>query len=266
MNDFRTYDGIAETYERVRAPISAAVAGDLVALAQLQAGARVLDVGSGTGAAAEAAAATVPAGLVVGVDRSAEMLRVGSRARPGLRLAAAEAIQLPFRDATFDAVLANFVLTEFTRYDTALFDLIRVLRSGGLLAAAVWRTEEDELGRTWRSVVEQTVGKEMVRSAFQQATPWAERFGDPARHEQTLRDAGLRPVRVEKRSYRFSMSLDDYIAEQSTRALGRFVREMLGERGFESFLGRAKAAYSSARFPDAVQDTREVILAAGTKP
>jgi len=265
MNDFRRYAEVAETYERVRAPITAAVAADLVALAEPPATARVLDVGSGTGVAAAAAASAVPSGLVVGVDRSSEMLEIGRRARPALRVAAADANQLPFREATFDVVLANFVLPEFTRYDTALFDLIRVLRPGGRLVASVWTLEEDELSKTWRTLVEETIGEEMIASARQEAIPWAERFGDPARLEQTLRDSGLHPVRVERHSYRFSMTRDDYVAEQSTRALGRFVREMLGERDWESFLGRAREVYERT-FPPEIGDTREVLLASGTKP
>jgi ubiquinone/menaquinone biosynthesis C-methylase UbiE len=264
MNDWRRYDTVAETYEKVRAPVTAAVAADLVAMAAPEAGARILDVGSGTGVAADAAAAAVPAGLVVGADLSVEMLRVGTRARPGLRLVGAEAIQLPFRDAAFDAVLANFVLTEFTRWDTALFDLIRVLRPGGTLAASVWRTEEDELSRTWRALVERTVGQEMLRSAIREATPWAERFGDATRFEDTLRQSGLRPVRVEKRTYRFSMTREEYIEEQATRALGRFVRGMLGESGWSSFLDQAQDAYASG-FGENVEDSREVLIAVGTK-
>jgi ubiquinone/menaquinone biosynthesis C-methylase UbiE len=265
VNDFRRYTGIAETYEQVRAPITSAVATDLVALAEPPAGARVLDVGSGTGVATEAATSAIPTGVVVGVDRSVEMLEVGRRARPALRTAAAEAIQLPFRDATFDVVLANFVIVEFTRYDTALFDLIRVLRPGGRLAVSVWALEEDDLERTWRALVEETISPELTRSARADGEPWAERFGDSAKLDQTLRDGGLRPVRVERRSYRFGMSRDDYVAERSIRSLGRFVREMLGEKDWSAFLDRARAAFA-AKFPEQIQDTRAVLIAIGTKP
>jgi ubiquinone/menaquinone biosynthesis C-methylase UbiE len=265
VNDFRLYDGVADTYERVRAPITAGVAADLVALAEPMAGARVLDVGTGTGVAAHAAGAAVSGAVVVGADRSVEMLAVGRRARPDLRAVAAEAIQLPFRDATFDVVLANFVLPEFTHYDTALFDLIRVLRPGGALAGSVWTRYEDELTRRWRLMVEEMIGQELVISARQDAIPWAERFGDRTGLDQALRDAGFHPVRIEQRSYRFAMDRDDYVAEQSTRALGRFVREMLGERDWASFLDRARAAFA-ADYPERIEDSRDVLLAIGTKP
>jgi ubiquinone/menaquinone biosynthesis C-methylase UbiE len=252
-------------YERVRSPITAPVAADLIALAEPAPDARVLDVGSGTGAAVEAASRAVPGGLVVGVDRSLEMLAEGRRARPATRAAAAEAIQLPFRDASFDVVLANFVIAEFARYDTALFDLLRVLRPGAKLAASTWMNESDELSGLWRRLVEETIGQELARSAMQDAAPWAERFGDRAQLDATLRDAGFRPVHVERRSYRFEMSRDDYVDEQSTRTHGRFVREMLGEVSWRTFIERVRAAYT-ASFGDHVSDTREVLLAVATKP
>ena len=266
MTDWKSYDRVADTYERVRAPVTAAVAADLVALTEAGPGARILDVGTGTGVAGEAARGAVgETGAVVGVDMAPEMLRVARRARPGLWVVAAEAIQLPFRDATFDAVTANFIMQEFKRFDTALFDLLRVLQPGGRLAASTWGSEEDDLEATWRSLVEATVGKEMVRSARADAVPWWERFGSPGTLKDTLHEAGLRQIRVERRSYRFRMGRDDYVAEQGTRALGRFVHGMLGERGWASFEERARKVFAD-RYSDQVEDTREVLLTVGTKP
>src|SRR5207249_3743942 len=135
MDDWRSYDDVAEIYERVNASHMAEPARDLVAMAGAPPGGRVLDVGTGTGVAAAAAAATLGSeGLAVGVDMSLGMLLQGARARPEIHLAAASAIDLPFRDGTFDAVTANFVVSHFTKYETALFDMIRVLRPGGRLA------------------------------------------------------------------------------------------------------------------------------------
>ena len=46
-----------------------------------------------------------------GLDRSMAMMNVGRDRRPEVRFVAGEAIDLPFPDATFDAVLGSFVLT-----------------------------------------------------------------------------------------------------------------------------------------------------------
>jgi hypothetical protein len=50
-----------------------------------------------------------------------------------------------------------------------------------------------------------------------------------------------------------------------TWATGRFVRSMLGARGWASFLERVRGEFHQ-RFPDPVLDFRDVLIAVGTKP
>lgn len=266
MNDWRSYDHIAEVYERIHAPHMAMPARDLVALAAPPRAGRVLDVGTGTGVAAQAAREAVgPEGVVVGADVSLGMLSVAARARPGVRLVAAEAIDLPFGDGSFDAVTANFVISHFTKYETALFDMVRVLRPGGRLAVSAWGPAQDEFQRTWRELVGAVVGARMLADLFRQVVPWEEHFSDRDRLQEALQEAGLRPVRIEVREYRFLTSRDDYLAGREASASGRFLREMLGARGFQSFLERARKAFAE-RFPETINDFRDVLLAVGTKP
>jgi ubiquinone/menaquinone biosynthesis C-methylase UbiE len=239
---------------------------DLVELAAPPAGGRLLDVGTGTGVVVEAAGEAVgPGGVAVGVDSSVPMLTVGLRSRPALNLAAAEAIDLPFRDATFDVVTANFVLSHFARWDTALFDCKRVLKSGGRLGATAWAEREDEFQRTWRELCEEVAGHELLEDARQRAMPWEERFADKARLDDTLRQAGFRPVRVERREYRFHLAREDYVQGRETTSSGRFVRGMLGPEGWERFRARARQAFAE-RFPEQITDFRDVLLAVGTNP
>src|SRR5437867_9412031 len=82
MDDWRSYDDVARTYERVHAPRFAEPAGDLLAMAGVHAGLRLLDIGTGTGVAAEVARSL--GADAVGVDASLEMLRVGRAAHPEL--------------------------------------------------------------------------------------------------------------------------------------------------------------------------------------
>ncbi|HSL66758.1 MAG TPA: methyltransferase domain-containing protein [Actinomycetota bacterium] len=266
LDDWRSYDSVASLYDRVRAPMHEPPARDLVAAIGIPPGARVLDVGTGPGVAAVAAReAAGPDGLVVGVDPSFEMLRLAAARRFGFVVAAA-AIDLPFRDASFDAVVASFVLFFFTRYETAMFDMLRVLRPGGRFGATTWGGgPEDEFRRVWRETAETFVGKDLMRSAAVKAVPWEERFSDPRRLEEALRDAGLRSTRVEHHEYRFTLSQADWLAGRETSAVGRFLRNSLGERLWDVFDERVRSEFHQ-RFPDPVGDTSDVLIAVGTKP
>jgi ubiquinone/menaquinone biosynthesis C-methylase UbiE len=263
VNDWRSYDFVAETYARIHAPRLSEPARDLVTLAGVTPGARVLDVGTGTGVAAEAAAAA-GAG-VVGVDESIGMLRVGGTGRPGIQIAAAEAIDLPFRNGTFDVLVANFVVAHFTKYQTALFDMSRVLRPDGRMALSAWADGEDELSRTWLEVVEEAVPREILQPALAERLPWRERFRDREALQEAMMDAGLRHVRSDVRRYHFQYTLDEYIDGLGTWAIGRFVRSMLGEAGYASLVERARAIFAE-RFADPLNDFRDVVLAVGVKP
>ncbi len=265
MNDWRSYDGVAETYERVHADHMALPARDLVALAEPPAGARVLDVGTGTGVALAAALDALGGeGIAVGVDLALGMLREGHRARPALRLSAADAVDLPFRDRAFDLVTANFVIHHFQDPRGALFDMLRVLKPGGRLAVSTWTDGKDDLTDTWRELLLEVVEEELLDDVMGQAVPGRDRFADREKLEETLLDAGLRHVRTDKREYRFDYALDDFVEGMGTISSGRFAREMLGPEGWPSFMERARSVYRE-RFADPLNDFESVWLAVGTK-
>ncbi len=99
--------------------------------------ARVLDVGCGDGRHIAAAAAR--GCRAVGVDYDPGELakaRVRAGARP-IDLIAADAARLPFRDATFDAVICTETLEHLPDDRSAIAEVARVLRHGGLLHGAV---------------------------------------------------------------------------------------------------------------------------------
>ena len=263
MDDWRSYDGVAETYARIHAPRLAEPAGDLVRLTGIEPGWRVLDVGTGTGVAAFAAAGA--GARVYGIDEAIGMLRVARSANGALPVATAEAIDLPVRDGAFDALVATFVIAHFAKYKTALFDMKRVLRPGGRLGLTAWADGQDDLTRTWLELVESVVPREVLQPAMDERLPWRERFRQREPLEEALLEAGIRHVRTEVRRYRFRYPLDEYVDGLTTWATGRFVRSMLGESAFAAFLDRARAVFRE-RFADPVNDFREVLFATGAKP
>jgi ubiquinone/menaquinone biosynthesis C-methylase UbiE len=263
--DWRSYDSVADTYARIHEPRMALVAADLVQLADVSPGARVLDIGTGTGAVARAAASAAgPDGLVIGIDPSMPMLRHAIGQNAGARYAAATAIDLPFRDGVFDDVLLAFVLPHFTKYETALFDIMRVLRKGGRMGVATWGRREDEFLRAWREVTFQFAEPEILRDSLTKALPWEERFREPEQLKMALHDAGLRDILMSRREYRYWISAEDYLTGRETSASGRFLRQMLGDALWPRLQARAREVFAE-RFPAQFNDFRDVNVAVGFK-
>ncbi|MFV0132302.1 class I SAM-dependent methyltransferase [Streptomyces sp. HMX87] len=105
----------------------------------------VLDIGSGTGQPALAAAARVPEGRVVGVDQAEGMLAVARRRAEELKLTQVEflrrdAEELDVEEGTFDAVVSRWSLMFLPDADRVLHTAFRALKPGGALTAAVWGT------------------------------------------------------------------------------------------------------------------------------
>jgi SAM-dependent methyltransferase len=103
-------------------------------------GARLLEVGCGTGDDAVALAARVaPGGRVVGVDHSRTMLDEARRRHPGARaveFVQSDVTRLDLPDGAFDGCRVERTLQHVERPDRAVAEMARVLRSGGRLVAA----------------------------------------------------------------------------------------------------------------------------------
>ena len=116
----------------------------LVADARLRAGMRVLDLGSGTGYPALLDAQTIGSnGSVIGLDLAEQMLSAARRKATALGLAnvtfrTGDVTALPFEPNSFDAVTSRFCLMFLPEIPKAAAEILRVLRPGAWLAAAVW--------------------------------------------------------------------------------------------------------------------------------
>jgi ubiquinone/menaquinone biosynthesis C-methylase UbiE len=132
------FDVAADAYDRFMGRYSRLLSSQLADLADVGAGQRVLDVGSGPGVLTGELVARVGAANVAAVDPSEPFVAAARQRQPGVdvRLASAEA--LPFPDDAFDAALAQLVV-HFMRDPVAgLREMARVTRPGGIVAASVW--------------------------------------------------------------------------------------------------------------------------------
>lgn len=147
------FDPFAELKQRQRemwssfsptAMFTTPVAGRLARFAGIAPGERVLDVGTGTGVVALAAAHR--GARVDAVDLTPALLTV---ARDNAKLAGREDIvwtegdaeALPYPDASFDVVVSQFGHMFAPRPDVAIAEMRRVLRPGGRVAFATWPPE-----------------------------------------------------------------------------------------------------------------------------
>ena len=137
-------DGPGRIYDRLAEVL---VAGSRVALA----GARVLDVGAGTGAATRAVLAA-GAGSVVAVDAAFGMLAHHAGDRPPAALA--DIVGLPFADSTFDGAVAAFSLNHLSEPVAGLREMARVTRRGGPLLVASYAVDD---GHPVKAIVEATL-------------------------------------------------------------------------------------------------------------
>ncbi len=207
------YDRVAKVWDRSFVPATDAIRRRILDAARLRPGEQVLDIGTGTGAAALLAARRLGAtGCVLGIDRSSAMLAKAraKASRSGLtnvtfRRMDASALRLP--DASFDAIISSFGTPEGPVDGEAVFrDWLRILRPGGRLSFA----ENPGLHSSFdvlRRLVEKHKVKdpspalaarrrlgERTREAMQQARTID---GDePERVAWLLRAAGFREVRV----------------------------------------------------------------------
>src|SRR5699024_165691 len=125
-NDVLTF-GLARSWRRTVADSVAAGPGE-----------RVLDLAAGTGTSSMAF--TRHGAEVVAGDISTGMLTEGRRRHPKIDFISADALDLPFADGGFDVVTISFGIRNVHDVDTALAEMLRVLKPGGRLVICEFST------------------------------------------------------------------------------------------------------------------------------
>src|SRR5438477_515152 len=122
-----------DAYDVFTPQASARLVDAFVAITGLAAGARVADLGCGSGAFTHLLEGAGYA--CVGVDLSAKLLAIGRRKYPQLQFIAGDIEQLPFADASLDGILLSGVVHHFPDPSRCAAEVFRVLRPGGRFVA-----------------------------------------------------------------------------------------------------------------------------------
>lgn len=231
------YDSFMGRFSRRLAPVFADFAG-------IREGQHVVDVGAGTGAltaelvrrSADTAAAEPSAGFVAAL-----------RARfPGVDVREAGAEDMPWPDESFDAALAQLVVTFMSDAPAGLREMRRLVRVGGTVAVCMW----DRDGMEMLAAIDRTrdaLGVERELGAYRTRDEIAELVGDGAEIELLAVEAsyddfedfwgalagGAGPAGA------WAASLDD---EQRTAARAELYRQLSEPDGPFTLTGRAWAA------------------------
>jgi demethylmenaquinone methyltransferase / 2-methoxy-6-polyprenyl-1,4-benzoquinol methylase len=160
-------------------------------------GDRVLDVACGTGDLALAAAAA--GGRVTGIDFSTRMLERARRKSSAVEWLEADALALPFDDASFDVVTSGFGVRNLADLEAGLLELRRVLRPGGRIGVLEITQPQGALRpffRVWFDRVVPLMGKVLPGGgAYTYLPASVRRFPGPGDLAAALERAGFADVR-----------------------------------------------------------------------
>lgn len=138
----KEWDAAAEDYARLREPLTIPYGLDTLAALRVEPGERLLDLATGTGGVALAAARR--GAEVVAVDFSPGMVgflaaRASDEGVEGVSARVMDGQNLDLPTAHFDAACSVFGVMFFPDHRAGLTELLRVLRPGGRVAVAVWQ-------------------------------------------------------------------------------------------------------------------------------
>jgi ubiquinone/menaquinone biosynthesis C-methylase UbiE len=159
-------------------------------------GSEHLDIASGTGEPGLSIAAVIPRGHVVLTDLSGGMLaaaRANANARGLTNVVTRQCgvDDLPFDDASFDTITCRFGFMFFPDIAGAVTELLRVLRPGGRISAAVWAQPP---GNPWATIPLAAIGAEVAMPAPPPDAPGLFRCAAPDAIGQVFRAAGMHDV------------------------------------------------------------------------
>ena len=186
-------------HQRAMDALMQPVLDGVIARAGLSSGARVLDIGCGTGASLLAAGKAVGSeGHVLGADISARLLDLAEKRtaeHPQIAVMEADAATHPFEPAAFDHLISRFGVMFFENSEAAFQNMARALTPAATLSFASWGEIPANPFFTRAAQAARDVLGPMPKSDPDQPGPFA--FRDPGRISAILGTAGFSDISVD---------------------------------------------------------------------
>jgi len=182
----------AATYGLLTGRITARLVGPVLDAADVVAGTRVLDVGTGPGDAAGGAAER--GAVATGLDIADEMVALARRRHSDVRFLRGDAEDLPFAERSFDALVSNFTINHLPQPERAIREFARVLVPGGRVGVSTW--DVPARNRFVGILVDAVRASGVSPPPAGSAGPDPDRFADDRELRDLLRGAGFADVEV----------------------------------------------------------------------
>lgn len=170
---------------------------NLVAGAGIQEGSHVLDIACGTGVLARAALSQAGANArVAGADPAPGMIAAANEIEPRIEWLLCGAEALDVDDETFDCVVSQFGMMFFQDRQKSTNEMFRVMKPGGSLAIAVWRSVEHN--PAYADII--SVLQEHVGTAAADALRLPYSLGDAGEVTSVLQNSGFMDISVEAKT------------------------------------------------------------------
>uniref|UniRef100_Q07M63 Methyltransferase type 11 n=1 Tax=Rhodopseudomonas palustris (strain BisA53) TaxID=316055 RepID=Q07M63_RHOP5 len=197
------WDKLVADYEAQAQPFTSYFAEAALRTLQLDRSTRLLDIATGTGAVALAAART--GAQVTAIDFSAGMVqRVLSHGVPNIEAKQMDGQALDLPDASFDAVLSVFGVMLFPDWRAGLREMARVTRPGGSAVVAVWKDEDGAATNLLLSQVRKALYPDLTPP---RPFPGMIELSDPHRLSAAMIDAGFAEPSVAAITHDFQLKL-----------------------------------------------------------
>jgi ubiquinone/menaquinone biosynthesis C-methylase UbiE len=242
MSTGSIFGGSSDAYDRFMGRYSTQLAARFADFAGVRAPQRALDVGAGTGALTEELVARLGEESVASAEPSPDYAATLRSRFPRVDVQEAPAEELPWEDESFDSSLAQLVVIFLNDAPLATRELVRVTRSGGVVATCMWEVDGVEMMKPLNEI------RKRLRPGWSQTTE----YRDEASLRGLFEEAGLRDVETTSLVVSVEYGTVDELWEPAIHvggpggpAVDQFTPEQLaeGKAIFEEALGNPTGRY-----------------------